>query len=145
MKRYLIIICLLMLLAQTTIFAQESNESLYLVKRFASQVTLDPIQEAALSVSNIRDGAVDKAEMKVVLRLCTTEEMKLALVKSAWLYPTIIKAFEGYGFDKKDIIVLKSGDCLSPTNVSANSDGNLGKQSIGNYCRIILKSIPPRR
>ena len=108
-----------MLLAQTTVFARKSSESLYLVKRFASKVTLDPIQEAALSVSNIRDAAVDKAEMKVVLRLCTTEEMKPALVKSAWLYPTIIKTFVGYGFEKKDIIVLKSGDCLSSANVSA--------------------------
>lgn len=117
MKKIAIIIWLILLM-QAVAFAQNKNESLYIVKRFASEVTLDPIQEMALKVSNIRSAEVDKTKMKIVIRLCTEKRMQIAVLKSVWLYPTIIETLEDYGFEKKNIVVLKSADCMSAENGS---------------------------
>jgi hypothetical protein len=58
MKKIAIIIWLVLLM-QAVVFAQNKNQPLYMVKRFPSEATLDPIQEMALKLSNIRSAEVD--------------------------------------------------------------------------------------
>lgn len=104
----------LILLFQTNVFAQSGNDSLYLVKTFVSEASLDSIQEMNVSVFNARNAAQDKNKIKVVIRLCTSKPiLRAAVVQSVWLYPTIIKTFESDGFERRNIIVVKSADCPS--------------------------------
>lgn len=94
-------------------FAQTTSTSLVMVKRFPNELMFDTMQEWAFRVSNYRDTLSDKTNLRPVLRLCTNEPIEAALMKSTLSFPAIIEIFEGFGFERKNIILLKTKECIT--------------------------------
>jgi hypothetical protein len=85
-----------------------------LIAKVNQIVDLDFIQEEVTGPFYTRfNDLTAESKPRVAIRLCTSEPIHLALMKSALPFPGIIKNFVSLGYAEKKIIVLRSTGCRS--------------------------------
>ena len=108
------IIILILVMFQITGFTQEQKPSTNLIVRVQSEVDLDFIHENITGYIYLRyKDYKDIDKPRVAIRLCSTEPIQLALVKSALSLPAVLETFAILGYPNEKIVVLKSKDCIS--------------------------------
>lgn len=112
--KMIFIIGLILSVFHTINFTQDQKNPKSLLTRVNGIVDLDFVQEEITGPIYLRYNDYKASEKpKVVIRLCTSEPIHLALVKSALFFPSIIENFASIGYSGQNLIVLKSKNCAS--------------------------------
>ena len=125
------LVIIVLLFSAVVICAQAQSDSPILVKRFNGNVAFDTMQEWANRVSKFREKASDSSRVRVVIRLCSSKSLKTTISNATLSFPAILEIFEGYQFERKNIIILKSTDCAvaksrsTPTELWVTEDEKL--------------------
>ncbi len=116
MKKPFLLLTIIILAAIQPMASQNKPKENFLLKRFESAIAFDYLQEFSTSFLLYVERMNSRGTSKVAIRFCSENPMKNAVTKGAIDLSAIYNVFKGYGIIDKDVIVLRSNECVSKAN-----------------------------